>query len=354
MKKIIFKNQEQKVEILYQKEISKISENFPEHGKMFFVCDERVLEKNPQMNKLLNENVYLVKSPEKEKDLQSTIRILKFLKDNGCNRNDHLIAIGGGATTDLGGFASSIYMRGINLIIIPTSLLGQVDASVGGKTGVNFESYKNLVGSFFNPKKIIVCTNFLESLDEQEYLNGLAEILKHAIITSDNDVDTLLKNIEKITSRDNDFLEEQIRRSVEIKTKIVTEDFLEAEQRKFLNFGHTFAHGIESINQNNPILHGHAVIIGMKMALEFSYQEKFLDEESFTKSKNLLNSFKYNLSDIELDADKILSAMELDKKNDGNGINLVLLKKIGVPFLSKSNEPNKILKFLINFIDNFE
>ena len=95
MKKIIFKNQEQEVEILYQKEISKISENFPEHGKMFFVCDERVLEKNPQMNKLLNENVYLVKSPEKEKDLQSTIRILKFLKDNGCNRNDHLIAIGG-------------------------------------------------------------------------------------------------------------------------------------------------------------------------------------------------------------------------------------------------------------------
>ena len=354
MKKIIFKNQEQEVEILYQKDISKISENFPQHGKMFFVCDERVLEKNPQMNKLLNENVYLVKNPEKEKDLQSTIRILKFLKDNGCNRNDHLIAIGGGATTDLGGFASSIYMRGINLIIIPTSLLGQVDASVGGKTGVNFESYKNLVGSFFNPKKIIVCTNFLESLDEQEYLNGLAEILKHAIITSDNDVDTLLKNIEKITSRDNNFLEEQTKRSIEIKTKIVTEDFLEAEQRKFLNFGHTFAHGIESINQNNPILHGHAVIIGMKMALEFSYQEKFLDEESFTKSKNLLNSFKYNLCDIELDANKILSAMKLDKKNDGNGINLVLLKKIGVPFLSKSNESNKILKFLINFIDNFE
>ena len=354
MKKIIFKNQEQEVEILYQKEISKISENFPEHGKIFFVCDERVLEKNPQMNKLLNENVYLVKSPEKEKDLQSTIRILKFLKDNGCNRNDHLIAIGGGATTDIGGFASSIYMRGINLIIIPTSLLGQVDASVGGKTGVNFESYKNLVGSFFNPKKIIICTNFLESLDEQEYLNGLAEILKHAIITSDNDVDTLLKNIERITSRDNDFLEEQTKRSIEIKTKIVTEDFLEADQRKFLNFGHTFAHGIESINQKNPILHGHAVMIGMKMALEFSYQEKFLDEESFTKSKNLLNSFKYNLSDIELDADRILGAMELDKKNDGNGINLVLLKKIGVPFLSKSNEPNKILKFLINFIDNFE
>ena len=354
MKKIIFKNQEQEVEILYQKEISKISENFPEHGKMFFVCDERVLEKNPQIKKLLNKNVYLVKSPEKEKDLQSTARILKFLKDSGCNRNDHLIAIGGGATTDLGGFASSIYMRGINLIVIPTSLLGQVDASVGGKTGVNFESYKNLVGSFFNPKKIIICANFLESLDEQEYLNGLSEILKHAIITSDDDVDTLLKNIEKVTSRDNDFLEEQTRRSIEIKTKIVTEDFLEAEQRKFLNFGHTFAHGIESVNQNNPILHGHAVMIGMKMALEFSYQEKFLDQESFTKSKKLLNSFEYNLSDIELDADKILSAMELDKKNDGNGINLVLLKKIGVPFLSKSNESNKILKFLINFIDNFE
>ena len=354
MKKIIFKNQEQVVEILYQRKISKISGNFPKNGKMFFVCDERVLEKNPQINKLLNENVYLVKNPEKEKDLQSAFKILKFLKESGCTRNDNLIAIGGGATTDLGGFASSVYMRGINLIIIPTSLLGQVDASVGGKTGVNFESYKNLVGSFFNPKKIIICTNFLESLDEQEYLNGLAEIIKHAIITSDNDVDTLLKNIEKITNRDNDFLEEQTRRSIEIKTKIVTEDFLEAEQRKFLNFGHTFAHGIESINQNNPIFHGHAVMIGMKMALEFSYQEKFLDEESFIKSKNLLNSFKYNLSDIELDADRILSAMELDKKNDGNGINLVLLKKIGVPFLSKSNESNKILKFLINFIDNFE
>lgn len=354
MKKIIFKNQEQVVEILYQRKISKISGNFPKNGKMFFVCDERVLEKNPQMNKLLNENVYLVKNPEKEKDLQSAFKILKFLKESGCTRNDNLIAIGGGATTDLGGFASSVYMRGINLIIIPTSLLGQVDASVGGKTGVNFESYKNLVGSFFNPKKIIICTNFLESLDEQEYLNGLAEIIKHAIITSDDDVDTLLKNIEKITNRDSNFLEEQTRRSIEIKTKIVTEDFLEAEQRKFLNFGHTFAHGIESINQNNPIFHGHAVMIGMKMALEFSYQEKFLDEESFIKSKNLLNSFKYNLSDIELDADRILSAMELDKKNDGNGINLVLLKKIGVPFLSKSNESNKILKFLINFIDNFE
>ena len=354
MKKIIFKNQKQEVEIFYEKEISKISEYFSEHGKMFFVCDESVLEKNPQINKLLNDNIYLVKSPEKEKDLQSTFKILKFLKEGGCNRNDNLIAIGGGATTDLGGFASSIYMRGINLIIIPTSLLGQVDASVGGKTGVNFESYKNLVGSFFNPKRIIICTNFLESLEEQEYLNGLAEIIKHAIITSNDDVDTLLKNIEKITYRDKDFLEEQIKRSIEIKTKIVTEDFLETEKRKFLNFGHTFAHGIESVNQNNPILHGHAVMIGIKMALEFSYQEKFLDEQSFIKLEKLLNNFKYNLSDIELDADRILSAMELDKKNDGNGINLVLLKKIGVPFLSKSNEPKKILKFLINFIDNFE
>ena len=229
------------------------------------------------------EDVFLVDHAEENKDLFKAEEAYKFLTEKNINRDHEIVAIGGGALTDFAGFIAATFKRGIRLTLVPTSLLAQVDASIGGKTAINFGNVKNLVGSFYVPDNVVVCSSFLKTLDQQEYLNGLAEVIKHAFITSDDEVSFIFNNIDKINQRDEKLLNEIIKRSIKIKADIVMEDFEEKGRRKFLNFGHTFGHGIESSNLDCPIFHGHAVIIGMIMAIKYSMHKNLLSKKMVFK-----------------------------------------------------------------------
>ncbi len=305
--------------------------------------------------KNLDVNIFVMEDPEAEKNLETLERAYDFLQRNNVRRTDLIMAIGGGATTDFVGFVASSFKRGVKLCLIPTSLLAQVDACIGGKTAINFGDIKNLVGSFYNPNEIIISTEFLKSLGDQEYLTGVSEIIKHALITSDAEINFLQENIENIRRRDQITLEEIITRSISIKHKVVTTDFTEKGRRKFLNFGHTFGHGIESSNLKRPMLHGHAVAIGMMMALKYSVELNFIKESAYEMISGLIKTLDYDFSEVKLDPNSIYSFMKSDKKNtEEDSISLILLKSIGEPFIYNEKNSSKLIEFIDRFIKDFE
>ncbi|MBL6819844.1 MAG: 3-dehydroquinate synthase [SAR86 cluster bacterium] len=299
------------------------------------------------------EDVFLVDRAEENKNLSKAEEAYKFLTEKNINRDHEIVAIGGGALTDFAGFIAATFKRGIRLTLIPTSLLAQVDASIGGKTAINFGNVKNLVGSFYVPNNVVICSSFLKTLDQQEYLNGLAEVIKHAFITSDEEVDFIFNNIDKINQRDEALLNEIIKKSVKIKADIVINDFEEKGRRKFLNFGHTFGHGIESSNLVCPIFHGHAVIIGIMMAIKYSMHKKLLSEKKGLKAMDLISSFDFDFSEIKLNTNEIFQFMKSDKKNYNSLINLVLLKGFGEPMLYEENNPSELQNFIGDFVEEF-
>jgi len=356
MKKILFETSKDEVQLISAKNLGDLFNSLATDIKCCVVADRKVLDMhNSLREQIKNKNfeLYEISNPEEEKSIDSYTNIIDFLDSKSFKRSDCIVGLGGGAVTDLAGFVSSTYMRGLNYVQIPTSLLSQVDASIGGKTAINYGKIKNFIGTFYNPSKIIICPDFLSTLNEQEFLNGFAEVIKHSLITSEDSVNKLIKKEEKIKNRDLETLLEIIEESIQTKASIVTEDFTEKGKRKFLNFGHTFAHGIESINLNQPILHGHAVIIGMMMALDYSKYLELIDIDVYEKSMKLLKSFNFDFSNIRLGADEIIEAMKSDKKNT-NTINLVLLKDIGSPYILEEVNEKRLAKFIKNFIENFE
>ena len=356
MKKILFKANQEEVSLIFCDNLENLFDSISIGNKCCVIADKRVLDMHDSIRDQIassNFEVYEILKPENEKNIKSYTEIIDFLNSKSFRRNDCVIGLGGGAITDLAGFVSSTYMRGLDYIQMPTSLLAQVDASIGGKTAINYGKIKNFVGTFYNPSKIVICSDFLKTLSEQEFLNGFAEVIKHTLITSENAVDQLIKKHKQIINRDAATLLEIVRDSIQIKTDIVTEDFTEIGKRKFLNFGHTFAHGIESANLNEPILHGHAVMIGMKMALDYTKHLELISLNAHKKSTDLLESFDFDFSKIVLNAGQILEAMKSDKKNT-NAINLVLLKDIGSPYILEETNEERLANFMKNFIENFE
>jgi 3-dehydroquinate synthase len=299
------------------------------------------------------EDVFLVDHAEENKNLSKAEEAYKFLTEKNINRDHEIVAIGGGALTDFAGFIAATFKRGIRLTFVPTSLLAQVDASIGGKTAINFGNVKNLVGSFYVPNNVVICSSFLKTLDQQEYLNGLAEVIKHAFITSDEEVNTIFSNIDKINQRDEKVLNETIKRSIKIKADFVIEDFEEKGRRKFLNLGHTFGHGIESSNLESPIFHGHSVVIGMMMAIKYSMSKKLLSEKNGSQAIELISSFNFDFSEIKLDPNEIFQFMKSDKKNQNSQINLVLLKSFGEPVLYEEGNPSELQNFIGDFVEEF-
>ena len=356
MREIEFTNTKEKVVLKFFDRTSDIFKDL-EGKKCFFVCDANVLSAHPSMASWLEESKaikILLDQPEAQKNLESYKKIIEALKKHNFTRKDYLIGLGGGATTDLAGFVAATYMRGMRFIQIPTSLLGQVDASVGGKTAINFDGIKNFVGSFYNPEQIIINTEFLSSLNEQEFLNGLAEVIKHAIISSEESLNEIFDEKSAIVSREPETLSQIIDNSIAVKESIVSEDFNETGKRKFLNFGHTFAHGIEYANRMQPILHGHAVVIGMLMASTYSEHKGILDAADLEKIKQAIGSFNYDFSNINLDVETIVEGMKSDKKNQSEKIALILLQGIGNPVLHEEENIENLTNFIRDFTENFE
>ena len=329
--------------------------NSVKFNKCLLVIDNKI-PKN-LINKLTNSLpkkktiIYLFNANELNKNQMSVNKILKTLLKNNFNRNDCLISVGGGITGDVSGFAASIFKRGIKFINIPTTLLAQVDSSIGGKTGINSSYGKNLIGSFYQPSLVITDINFLKTLPRREIVCGYAEILKHSLIANKKFFLFLNKNAFKILNLKSPFIEKSIYQSCSIKKKIVEKDEKEKRLRKVLNFGHTFAHAYEAtLKYSKKLNHGEAVLYGISNASKFSFKNNLLSKNEFELIKNHLIKFKLpiklNKKFSNKNLVKIISFMKKDKKNNENKINLVLLKKIGKPIYNLNFNEKKLYSFL--------
>ena len=292
------------------------------------------------------------KASEKNKNQKSVNKILSILLKQNFNRNDCLISVGGGITGDVSGFAASIFKRGLNLVNIPTTLLSQVDSSIGGKTGVNTKYGKNLIGAFYQPRLVISDINFLKTLPKREIVCGYGEILKHALIADRKFFKFLDKNGSKILNLRSPLIEKAIYRSCSIKKRVVEADEKEIGLRKILNFGHTFAHAYEAtLGYSKKLNHGEAVILGIKTAAKFGLLNKILNIKDFNvieKHLNMLN-LPNNINKFfsKKNSNKIFSFMKKDKKNDTKKINIILLKKIGFPIYKLQFNKKRIFSFLV-------
>ena len=293
-----------------------------------------------------------IKTNEKIKNILTVQKIVDNLLNKNFHRNDCIIALGGGILGDVASFSASIIKRGIKFNNIPTTLLAQVDSSIGGKTGVNTKYGKNLIGTFYQPDLVLSDISILRSLPKKEMICGYAEILKHSLILNKKLFKWLLNNGNKIINLKNDSLMQRaIYASCKIKAKIVAKDEKEKNLRAILNFGHTFAHAFETTSKFPKVInHGEAVLIGMICALEFAYLNKLLKYQDLIIVKkhyrelNLQSDIKKHFK--KRDINKIIKYMKSDKKNFNENINLVLLKKIGnIPILSTFSK-NKLRVFL--------
>jgi len=265
---------------------------------------------------------------EQAKSVQNFQKILNFLADNNFDRTDVIVAVGGGVVGDISGFVASSYLRGIQFIQIPTTLLAQVDSSVGGKTAINILSGKNLVGAFYNPKGVIIDTNVLHSLPNRQLKAGLAEVIKYAFIQNKALFSLLKKYPKKILSKDHKIIEEIIFLSLQTKAKIVTKDEKENGIRAILNFGHTFGHAIEAHGKYKKILHGEAVAKGMRIASKISYLENLISEKEYKEVIALLQKYEFDLSVDQYKYRELKPYIFRDKKIKAGKLNLILLNKL--------------------------
>ena len=301
--------------------------------------------------------IHYFKANEKNKNLKNINIILDKLFKYNFNRNDCIISMGGGITGDVSGFAASIFKRGLKFINIPTTLLSQVDSSIGGKTGVNNKYGKNLIGSFLQPDLVISDISILNSLPKREIICGYGEILKHSLINNENTFKYLNKNYFKIISLKSPFIEKAIADSCKIKRNIVELDEKEKNLRKILNLGHTFAHAYEAaLSYTNKLNHGEAVILGIISSAKFSFENKILNKKDYNKIIEHINYLKFP-SHLKYyfkkkHVNKIIKYMKSDKKNNSSKINLILIKKIGKIILGSRFSESIIKKFLVKELIN--
>ena len=304
------------------------------YRNIFVILDENVKKHFTQkIQKNLGvfftkKEIYVLKKGESSKSHTELSKIYGALIGGKYGRDTLVLAIGGGVTGDLAGYAASTYMRGVQLVHVPTTLLADVDSSIGGKTGINFNNRKNMIGTFYQPQMVLIDPDFLHTLSDGEFFSGLGEVIKYAFTTTKDFYNFVFNNFNKLILRNNLSLEKVIYESVLFKSSVVTKDEKESGLRKILNFGHTFAHAYES-DLNFRIKHGEAVIAGIISALYPSNIKGYLQEKK-------LNRFLVNLSPLRLPAslrklhiENVLNFMKNDKKNRRDKIKFILLRDIG-------------------------
>ncbi len=287
---------------------------------------------------------------EKYKTLDTVNLIFDVLLQHRFDRQCTLIALGGGVVGDITGFAAASYQRGVNFIQIPTTLLAQVDSSVGGKTGVNHPLGKNMIGAFHQPQCVLIDINTLNTLDDQQLSAGLAEVIKYGLLQDEKFFVWLENNIEKLLQRDAETLTYAIEHSCQCKADIVAADEKEAGQRALLNLGHTFGHAIETSMGYGNWLHGEAVATGMLMAADLSQRQNNLSQSELDRTRALLETARLPIkTPSEMDPAKFLELMSVDKKVQAGVIRLILLKHIGSSYVSDDYDP----KLLRDTLDAF-
>ena len=333
-----------------------INTQIPSCKKIALIIDNKVPQKIlvQVKNSIKNfDNLYIkLNTSEKIKNLKIVSELINKLLKKKFHRNDCLIALGGGVLGDIAGLTASLVKRGIKFINIPTTLLSQVDSSIGGKTGVNSGYGKNLIGSFYQPEMVISDTSTLNSLPKREIVCGYAEILKHALILDKKLFFWLQNNGKKILNLNNKkVIQKAIYQSCKIKAKIVEKDEKEKDLRMILNFGHTFGHAFEATtNFSNKINHGESVLLGMLCAVEFAFRNKILKNKDLNLIKE--HYFSLNLPNklndyfTKKDVKNIIQFMKSDKKNSDSKIKLILISKIGKTLKSRSLEDSVLKNYL--------
>jgi len=319
----------------------------PNTKKVALILDKNIPKKYKKKIKKQLKNYYIYTKEYLPSENLKSFRYVNFLAEKllekNFNRNDIIIAAGGGIIGDFAGFTASILKRGISFVNLPSTLLSQVDSSIGGKTGINSKKGKNLIGSFYQPKLVISELSFLKSLPKRELVCGFAEILKYSLIRDQNFFKWIKKNSKNILKeKNNEILKHAIVRSCKNKIYFISNDEKETGKRMLLNFGHTFAHAIEAAsNFSKKINHGEAVLIGMLLATKLSVKKNICSNSTLKQIKQVYetNNLPWDLSKYfeKKDFNKIVNYMISDKKNDDDKINLILLKRIG-----KTTKPGQI------------
>tara|TARA_B100000035_G_scaffold315425_1_gene336059 strand:+ start:19872 stop:20939 length:1068 start_codon:yes stop_codon:yes gene_type:complete len=282
----------------------------------------------------------IIDDGEEFKNHDSLNYIYTKLLENQCNRDTTILALGGGVVGDIAGYAAASFLRGIPFVQIPTTLLAQVDSSVGGKTGINHLLGKNMIGAFYQPQAVVIDLNVLKTLDNRQISAGLAEIIKYGLIWDEDFFEYLEQNIDNLKQLDFEHLEHVIYRSCEIKAKVVSEDEKESGIRAILNLGHTFGHAIENCLGYGEWLHGEAVGCGMVLAAKMSLAQGWLCESEFDRVKDLIFQANLPIEKPKIDYENFIGAMKLDKKNKDKEIYLVLQQGIGKAIVTNEYSSN--------------
>ena len=338
--------------------ISKLNDYTKDFDKILIFSNETIADLYfEKFKSTLNEKdkifYFAIKDGEEYKNIESILPVYDFMLENNFSRKSLVISLGGGVICDMGGYISATYMRGIEFIQVPTSLLAQVDASVGGKVAINHPKCKNMIGSFKNPYRVIIDVEFLKTLPKREFKSGMGELLKHSFLTKDKSyLGYIENNVEKIKNLDNKVLENIVEQSIRIKKHYVDIDPFEKGERAFLNLGHTYAHALESFFDYKAFTHGEAVAKGVIFDLELSLLRGKINNEYLERAKNIFKLFNIDTDLIYLPSDKFISLMRKDKKNSFSKIITILLDSEG--HLSKTEiKEDEIIKIIDKYRNNF-
>ena len=312
-------------DVFFEKDSSFLDKLFEKENSIFIV-DKNVynLHNNKFLQNLPSEKLIILDACEENKSIETLCYLYENIMKFAPRKNLTIIAIGGGITQDVAGFVASTLYRGVNWIFIPTTLLAQSDSCIGAKTSINFKHYKNLVGSFYPATEIHIFPEFLKTLKKEDLYSGIGEIAKLHLMDGEKSTNIFIKSLPLIDKLDNDALLHVIKKCLEIKKSYIEQDEFDTGKRNMLNFGHCFGHAIESASDFN-ISHGQAVVLGMILANKYALKHGYLSEEK--ENFILENVLKPSLiADVpEMDIDKVISAMQQDKKNTGKGLALVML-----------------------------
>lgn len=289
--------------------------------------------------------VFSFPAGEEHKNLETVQGLYEFLIQNHMTRKDLLFALGGGVVGDLTGFCAATYLRGVDFIQIPTTLLAQVDSSIGGKTGVDFSRYKNMVGAFHMPRLVYMNLSVLKDLDGRQYYAGMAEVLKSALLKDSAFYEWLISNLYEIQDREPAVVEEMILNTCTIKKTIVEKDPYEKGDRALLNLGHTLGHAIEKY-KNFELLHGECVALGTVCAAYISWKRQLLSDDEYYEIRDMFVPFHLPITVENIDPEEIVRLTRSDKKAEQGGVKFILLKKVGKAFIDKTVTDEEMLAAL--------
>jgi 3-dehydroquinate synthase len=299
--------------------------------------------------------IYAIPAGEENKNLNEINKIYEVLIENRFDRHDLIVALGGGVVGDMAGFAAATYLRGIAFVQIPTTLLSQTDSSVGGKTGVDYNGYKNMIGAFHMPSLVYINISVLNTLDGRQFVSGFAEVMKYGLIKDSDFYMWLIDSMYEIEEKDPETLIYMIKKSCDIKRIIVEKDPTEKGDRALLNFGHTIGHAVEK-HKNFELFHGECVALGCIAAAYISWKREMLTMEEYYEIRDMFVPFGLPISVTDIDKEEIVKLIHSDKKSDAGDIKFVLLKRVGKATLDRTVTDDEVRAALDEIIwtEDFE